>query len=55
VLVGYLLSMVIGSEPSDRAKELNWFTVMKRPLPEGEGGTPAATAPAAPASVAPTP
>ena len=61
VLVGYLLSLVIGSEPSQRAKELNWFTVMKRPLPDGEtiDGSPAAVAgkagaPASTPPVAPT-
>jgi sodium-coupled monocarboxylate transporter 8/12 len=57
-VVGYLLSLMIGSEPSERAKELNWFTVMKRPLPEGEGAAPTGSTPAtpiAPASVAPTP
>ena len=52
VLCGYVLSLVIGSAPSPRAKELNWFAVMKRPLPEGEGGR-ASTGPAFPVAPAP--
>jgi Na+/proline symporter len=36
MLSGSLLSLVVGGEPSERAKELNWYTVMKRPLPESD-------------------
>jgi Na+/proline symporter len=50
-ITGSLLSMVLGGTLSERAKELNWYAVMKRPLPEGEGGSPA-PAPAKPAPVA---
>ena len=64
-VVGYLASLVIGGPISEKAKELNWFTVMRRPLPDDDlgggaaaaGAKPAAqpTAPAAPVAPTPTP
>jgi Na+/proline symporter len=41
---GYVLSMVLGGTLSDRAQELTWRSVMRRPLPQ-DNPSPAAEVP----------